>query len=149
MKNYLCSGERIDITVPAGGLTSGQVYLLGSKVVVMVTGGVETDVCEAATEGVFTVPKATGAVTIAQRLFWDDTAKKLTTVAKGNTLAGYAFKAADSADATVQLLLTDNTSTFPQVANQAASVASTVAATVTDLNTLIAALKTAGLMIAD
>lgn len=108
MKNYVCSGERIDVTVPAGGLTSGQVYLLGTKVVVMVTGGVEGDVCEAATEGVFTIPKATGAVSKGQALYWDDTAKNLTTTVGSNTYAGYAFAAALSADATVQVVLVDN-----------------------------------------
>lgn len=146
MKNYLCSGERINVTIPSGGLTGGDLYLLGSKVVVVVDGGIETDVVSAATEGVFTVPKETGAITIGQKLYLKAGAKTVTTVATDNAFAGYAYAAAGSSDATAQLLVVDNPASTIVIPVQAASTASTVAGAVADLNTLIASLKTAGLM---
>lgn len=108
MKNYICTGERINVTAPSGGLTAGQVYLVGTKVCVIVSGGLEGETVVAMTEGVFELTKATGAVSIGQALYWDDSAKKITTTAAGNTYAGYAYKAALSGDATVYICIVDN-----------------------------------------
>ena len=58
-----------------------------------------------AISGVFSVPKASGAITQGALLYWDDTAENLTTTASGNTLVGVAAAAAASGDATVPLLL--------------------------------------------
>jgi predicted RecA/RadA family phage recombinase len=55
---------------------------------------------------VFNVTKVTADV-VAQGalLYWDDTAKKLTTTVSTNTLAGYAAKAASGTDTTVNIAL--------------------------------------------
>ena len=55
---------------------------------------------------VFTLPKL-GTDTMAQGalVYWDNTNKRLTTTASGNTLAGKAFSAAGSGVTTVQVRL--------------------------------------------
>ena len=56
-------------------------------------------------EGVHEVPKATGAWTTGQDIYWDATAEKFTTTSTDNTKAGYAAKNAASADTTGYLKL--------------------------------------------
>ncbi|MDO7841085.1 DUF2190 family protein [Sphingomonas immobilis] len=56
--------------------------------------------------GVFTLAKATGqAWTVGQALYWDNTAKNVTSTAGGNTLMGVAVLAALSADTTGKVLV--------------------------------------------
>lgn len=145
MKNYISTGERINVVAPSGGLTAGQPYLVGSKLVIVVSGGVEGATVSAMTEGVFELDKATGVIAIGQPLFWDAANEVVTTVAADNTLIGYAFKAALNADATAFVTLTGATA-LPEMPVIADSTASTVGALVTDFNALLAALQTAGIM---
>lgn len=58
---------------------------------------------------------------------------------EGGTVSGFPLSAATA----------EKLGGVKQAANQAASTATTVAAAVADLNTLIASLKTAGIMVAD
>jgi len=146
MKNYISTGERIEVTAPSGGLTAGQPYLIGSKVGIVVSGGVEGALVAVMTEGVFELDKATGAVTIGQQIFWDPTNEVVTTTnAAGNVLIGYALKAAASGDATAFVVLTDAPGLVAMPV-QADSVATTVGALVTDFNALLAKLKAANYM---
>ena len=48
--------------------------------------------------GVYRIPKATGAVTVGQALYWAKSAKNLTTTADSNTPAGWAVAPAGSED---------------------------------------------------
>lgn len=48
--------------------------------------------------GVYRIPKATGAVTVGQALYWAKSAKNLTTTADNNTPAGWAVAPAGSED---------------------------------------------------
>ena len=47
--------------------------------------------------GVYRIPKATGAVTVGQALYWDNSAKNITTTS-GSTPAGWAVAPAASED---------------------------------------------------
>jgi len=100
-------------------------------------------------EGVFEFPAVTNAAfTFGQKLYYDATNGVVTAVPAGHIYIGYATEAKATATATAKVNLVDvNPGT--KVANQAASVATTAAGAVTDLNTLIAALKTAGIMTPD
>jgi predicted RecA/RadA family phage recombinase len=109
MKNFVCKGEKIPVLVAGADVVSGAIYLLGSKVCVVENGAVIGEIATLVNEGVFTLAKATGAVTIGQKLYYDATNLNITTVAAANTLAGYAFEAAASGDTTVNIVLTDNT----------------------------------------
>jgi predicted RecA/RadA family phage recombinase len=109
MTNYVQEGVAIDYTVPAGGVTSGQLVLIGSIVGVCASTGVEDDVIAARIEGVFEVPKVAGAVTQGQALYF--LGGSVTTADEGGSpwgdlvKAGVAVTAQDSGDATVHLKL--------------------------------------------
>ena len=98
MLNYKQPGDIIDFTAPAGGVTSGQALLFGAIFGVASTTQAEGKRVAVQVEGVFTLPKATGnGLTEGQKAYWDDTAKKITGTASGNTLVGHAVEAADTA----------------------------------------------------
>jgi predicted RecA/RadA family phage recombinase len=104
MKNFVQTGRLIPLTAPYT-VTSGQGALVGSCF------GVATTDCASGAEatfsvtGVFDLTKATGAITQGAKVYWDDTAKKVTTTSASNTLIGVATKAAASGDATVRVRL--------------------------------------------
>lgn len=107
MKNFICDGKRMPIVAPEGGVVSGTAYLVGTKVCVAFDTAAAGATVVVVTEGVFELPKATGALTQGAKVYWDDTAKDFTATATSNTLAGYVFVAAASGDATVQILIQD------------------------------------------
>lgn len=146
MTNYVQEGDRLQVVAPSGGINSSDVVVVGSNVTVAVTGGLEGETVVVSTCGVYDIVKATGAVVKGDLIYWDAVAGKVTTAVKP-IIAGYAFAASASGDATARVKLSEGNS--PKAANVAASVASTVAGVVVDLNLVIAALKAAGLMTPD
>lgn len=99
MKNFVQHGDTLDMTAPAGGVISGTAYLIGALF------GVACVTADAGVKfafrivGVYTLPKATGeAWTEGALVYWDNTAKKLTTTSSGNTKVGVAASAAASGD---------------------------------------------------
>ena len=111
MQNLICSGEKIQVTVPAGGLVSGQPFLLGARLVIMETGSVNPgDICVGVTKGVFQVPLAVGtAIPQGSKVYWDNNAQNITSVANGNTYAGCAFAGSSLVtDTTIELLLSQS-----------------------------------------
>ncbi len=103
-KNFIHEGDVLNYTAGAN-IVSGQFVLIGA------IGGVAIGaIANGATgavrvKGVFSVPQARGAVTQGAKLYWDATNSVLTTTASGNTIVGVAAAAAQSGDATVQVLL--------------------------------------------
>lgn len=97
MLNYVQPGETLDLTAPTGGVISGQAALFGALFGVASTTAAEGQKLAVKVEGVFALPKATGAgLTEGQKVYWDDTAKNITGTASGNTLIGHAVEAAAS-----------------------------------------------------
>lgn len=155
MKNYICEGERIETVAPTGGITSGDLFLIGSKVAVSQDTAAEGVAIVGYLSGVFSIPKAVGAITIGQPLYFVSANSNVSTTAAGGVLAGYAYVAALSADTEVQMLLVDNVQ-----GGQAATVDAISTANATDLataqalanqlkttvNAILVALKAAGLM---
>ncbi|MFG1267640.1 DUF2190 family protein [Xanthobacter sp. DSM 14520] len=102
MKNFVQHGDTLDMTAPAGGVISGTAYLIGALF------GVATASADAGTTfplrvvGVYTLPKATGEAWAQEGaiLYWDNTNKRLTTTASGNTKVGSVASAALSAATT-------------------------------------------------
>lgn len=105
MKNYVQDGKTITLTAPAGGVTTGVGVLIGALFVVPLFSAAVSEPFEARVSGVATLPKASGAVTEGAKLYWDNTAKNVTTTATSNTFIGYAAAAQASGDATVNVLL--------------------------------------------
>lgn len=106
MLNYVQPGDTLDLTAPAGGVISGQAALYGALFGVASVSALEGQKLAVQIEGVFTLPKATGAgLTEGQKVYWDDTAKKITGTASGNTLVGHAVEVAASAAVEVAVRL--------------------------------------------
>lgn len=109
MKTFHSRGDSITVPAPSGGTISGNAYLIGA-----LFGIAGSTVAEGApvvldTTGVFRIAKATGgALTVGQAVFFDNTAKKVTGTATGNTLIGAALEEAGS-DATTAVVRLNGT----------------------------------------
>ena len=105
-QNYIESGDVLDYTVGSSEtITAGDVVIKGDLVGVALGSGTEGDVVAIRMEGVFQLPKATGAITLGAKVYWDDTNNVVTTTASGNTLLGQAWSAQASGDTTVKVRL--------------------------------------------
>lgn len=103
--NYIQRGDQACTTVaPAGGIVSGMPFLLGDRVLVSLHTAAAGKTIEAATNHVYNVPKEASLV-IAQGVdvYWDNTAKKITTTVGSNKKAGWCFKAAIGSESFVQV----------------------------------------------
>ena len=99
MKNKILDcGETLPYSAGVA-VTSGQPILIGVTLGVAVAAYASTDEGMYDIEGVFVLDKATSqAHAVGAKVYWDDSAKKITTTSSGNTLCGIVWKAALSAD---------------------------------------------------
>lgn len=88
MKNYVQAGDAIDIIAPAN-ITAGQGLLIGDLFGVVLADAASGAPAVIQTEGVFTLRKATGTINAGVRVFWDDTARRVTTTAASNRCIGW------------------------------------------------------------
>jgi predicted RecA/RadA family phage recombinase len=106
MKNYIQRGDMITITVPSGGVISGQGVLVGNLFGVAAKNAAEGESVEIATVGVYELPKLASAVIAAgARVAWDDTAKHVVLPATGMVPIGIATIAAGNGTATARVRL--------------------------------------------
>ena len=105
MRNFIQSGNVITLTAPTGGVASGEGFLVGSLFGVAAYSAAEGAEVEASLVGVYELPKASGAITVGAKAYFDTTAKNVTTTATGNKLIGAAVGAAATGDATVRVRL--------------------------------------------
>ena len=104
-KNYVKKGERITHAHTAA-VVSGQAVLIGAMLGVAETAAAANADAEYATTDVYTLPALTGtAWAKGAQLYWDDTNKRVTNVASGNTACGKCWNTKASADATCQVKL--------------------------------------------
>lgn len=112
MQNFVQPGDVLTFTAPSGGVTSGLGYKIGSVFCVASGDADEGDEFEGQITGVFDLAKTTGtAWTEGQLLYWDDSAKKVTTVVGANLLIGVAARDEDSADTIGRVRLNGTAST--------------------------------------
>lgn len=104
-KNYVQEGDVIDYANASGStITSGTPVLIGARLGVALADIANGSTGSVQVEGVFTITKlGTDNVTAGALLYWDNTNKRLTTTASGNTLAGFAVAAAGSGATTVNI----------------------------------------------
>lgn len=104
-RNYIMSGDVLDYTNTTGSaLASGAMVLIGVRVGVVLSDIANGATGSARVRGVFSIAKlSTDTPAQGAALYWDNTNKRLTTTASGNTLAGYAAKAAGSGATTVEI----------------------------------------------
>ena len=95
MKTFIADGSTVTAPAPAAGAVSGSAYKLGTLIgIAQTTQAVGTATAFAIT-GVYEVPKVNTEVwAVGDAIYWDDTAKKFTSVVGTNTLAGNAWAAA-------------------------------------------------------
>lgn len=105
MKNYVHSGNTLALialyaVASGGGHLSGSIFGIAANDVAQGAEG------EFKRDGVYELPKVSAqAWTVGAKLYWDDTAKRVTTLATNNTLIGAAVKAAADPSATGFVLL--------------------------------------------
>jgi predicted RecA/RadA family phage recombinase len=107
MKNFYCSGNAIDVVL-AAAILSGAPILIGTLVGIATKDGAIGDTISVNLTGVFNLTKVTPqAISQGVQLYWDDTAKKVTTSdgTGANSKIGHAYAAALSADTTVYVRL--------------------------------------------
>lgn len=92
--NYIQRGDQACTTVaPAGGIVSGMPFPLGDRVLVSTHTAAAGATIEAATNGVYSVPKeAALAISQGETVYWDNTAKKITKTVGSNKVAGWCWK---------------------------------------------------------
>lgn len=106
MQNYKQTGDVMTFTAPTGGVVSGVGYKIGQLfVVALVSAAVGLPFAGQVT-GVVTLPKnATQALTEGALLYWDNTAKNVTTTATANLLIGCSAAVATAAATSVDVRL--------------------------------------------
>jgi predicted RecA/RadA family phage recombinase len=105
MKNYIQSGNNITLTMIADVL-SGVGVLIGAIFGVVQGNALAGALCVLVRKGVFELPKTSAqAWTVGAKLYWDDTAKVVTTTVGTNILIGAAFAVAANPSATGLVLL--------------------------------------------
>lgn len=103
MTNYVQPGKTIDWVVTGSDVSSGDLLAIGELCGVAVTDGAVGDTIAVSLMGVYDLPKVTGALTLGQAVYFDG--GSVTATASGNEFVGYAVLAAQSGDATVNVLL--------------------------------------------
>lgn len=101
---YWQKGEVLDYTASAA-VNNGEVVSLGTRIGVAGEDIAAGETGHLHVVGVFEMEKAAGAVTMGAALYYDATAKNITTTATSNTPAGYAAAPAASGDETVLVKL--------------------------------------------
>ena len=91
------TGDVIDYTA-AEDLSFGDVVDLSTRIGVAGAAIARDAAGPVQVTGVYRIPKATGAVTVGQALYWAKSAKNLPTTADSNTPAGWAVAPAASED---------------------------------------------------
>lgn len=100
---YVMSGDVIDY-VAGSAVSSGEVLLIGTRIGVALANIAAGATGAVRVLGIFNIAKlSTDVVAQGAALYWDNTNKRLTTTASGNTLAGYATAAAGNGVTTVEI----------------------------------------------
>ena len=104
-KNYVQHGEVLQHTASGADIVSGQLVVIGAIAGVALADIADGDTGSVQTQGVFTLAKATGAITQGAKVYYSSANSNISTTASGNTLVGVAASAQESADTTVNILL--------------------------------------------
>lgn len=104
--NYQQSGSTIDfINSTSDTIKAGQVVSLTTRIGVAGTEIAASAVGSLHVKGIFSMPKATGAIAIGAAVYYNASTDKITTTASSAVPAGWAIAAAKSEDATVQVCI--------------------------------------------
>ncbi|MEM6383450.1 MAG: DUF2190 family protein [Pseudomonadota bacterium] len=106
MKNFVQQGNVITTETPVGGILSGQGLLSGYLFGVAATTQTEGDHVALHTQGVFDLAKTSGqSYAFGDRIYWDATARAVTSTSSGNRRIGIAVEAAAAGATTARVRL--------------------------------------------
>ena len=106
MKNFIQKGDTITVQSPAGGAASGTGVLIGSLFGVAAYTAPAGAPLEIAVCGVFDLAKSAGvSFAVGAKVFWDATAKAVTSVSTNNSWIGVATVAANNSANTLRTRL--------------------------------------------
>lgn len=105
MKNFIQPGAVVPVTAPYA-VSSGQGVKVGALFGVAVVGALQGSPVEIKREGIFDITAVT-ADTAPQgtKVYWDDTARKITTTATNNTAVGVVVADKANGDLLARVLL--------------------------------------------
>ena len=100
-KTFVQPGDTIDAVAPVGGVTSGGVVVVGNLIGVAQSSALEAETYALALTGVWTLPKASGAILVGASVWWDSSGGNVAN-ASGSGLypLGCAVAAAGANDTT-------------------------------------------------
>lgn len=99
--NFVQPGQVLTLTAPAGGVTSGSGYLIGSMFVVALHDAGAGTPFEGQLTGVWSLPKTSAqAWTEGAAIYWDGSKATTAEGSGSNTLIGHAAAAAANPSAT-------------------------------------------------
>ena len=104
MDNFMQAGDSLLLTAPYT-VVAGAGARVGKIFGIAVSDTTSAATGQFKTQGVFDIAKTTGAVSVGDAVYWDNTNKYLTTTAAGNCEVGICTVAALSGDATVRVKL--------------------------------------------
>lgn len=105
MKNFVQAGKTITVAAPYA-VSSGMGVLVGAIFGVATFDAANGAPVEISREGVFDIAAVTAdTATQGSKIYWDNTARKLTVTAGGNTLVGAVTSAKAGTDVTARVLL--------------------------------------------
>ena len=105
MKNFVQPGINLTLTAPYD-LASGAGFLVGSLFAVASLAALSGATVEGVTEGVFDLTALNSdTATVGAAIYWDNTNKRCTTTASGNTKIGVAVAVKANGDTTVRVRL--------------------------------------------
>jgi predicted RecA/RadA family phage recombinase len=107
MKNLVQDGKTIQYVVAGKAVQSGGIVILEDVVGIAVTGGDIGDLITLSIEGVYSLPKGSGAIAKGKKVYVNVTEGVATvvTTATSNTFIGYAWEAASAGDGKVDVKL--------------------------------------------
>ena len=107
MKNFKQPGMSIEVDAPAGGVVSGNAFIVGSLFLVAAITAAAGKKVNGDRVGVFELPKLAADVdAVGDKLNWDDTAKHLKKAAGDLDKVVTVVKAADATKSLVEVVLT-------------------------------------------
>lgn len=106
MRNFVQPGDTITLLAPRTLATPGLGVLVGVIFAVATEPAASGAAVECVFEGIFDLPKASGAWTQGAVLYWDNTAFNVTTTSSANTKIGAAYVAQASGDTVGRVMVT-------------------------------------------
>jgi predicted RecA/RadA family phage recombinase len=106
VRNFVQPGETLEVTAPTGGVSSGDVVVIGALVGVAAADAAEGAPVNVQTCGVFDVPKTSAqAWAVGDRIYWNASTSKAENLPAAGLFMGLAVAAAANPSATGRVSL--------------------------------------------